>query len=80
MPQPEEIPKPLRKLSVKLTKVLRFLDIDVGPVKKASNGYRMHSAMIRFRWSEESVQDKINQAGVVGISFLLTFDCFDLDA
>ena len=62
VPQPDEIPRPLRKLSVKLTKVLRPLDIDVGPVKKANNGYRMHSAMIRFRWSEESVQDKINEA------------------
>lgn len=57
-----EIPKPLRKLSVRLTKVLRPLEIDVVPVKKASNGYRMHSAMIRSRSIEESVKKKIQEA------------------
>ena len=62
IPQPEDIPRPLRKLSVKMTKVLRPLDIDAGPVKKASNGYRAHSAMIRFRWSERTVMDKIQKA------------------
>ena len=72
VPQPDEIPRPLRKLSVKLTKVLRPLDIDVGPAKKANNGYRMHAAMIRFRWSEESVQDKINEAGVSLVFFGLS--------
>eukprot|EP00435_Cladocopium_sp_Y103_P002347 s4062_g1.t1 len=58
VPQPSEIPKPLRKLSVKLTKVLRPLDIDVGPVMKAQNGYRHHTRMIRFLWSEDSVRSR----------------------
>ena len=40
VPQPQDIPKVLQKLSLKLSKVLRPLDIDVGPVKKANNGYR----------------------------------------
>lgn len=62
VPQRAEIPKVLRKLSVKLLKVLRPLDIDVGPVQKANNGYRIHSRMIRFSWSKLSVEDKIDQA------------------
>ena len=65
MPQPSEIPKVLRKLSPKLLKVLRPLDIDVGPVRKARNGHRLHARMIRFSWSEQSVQKKIRQAPVL---------------
>ena len=62
VPQPDEIPRPLRKLSLKMGKVLRPLDIDVGPVMKTQNGYRHHVRMIRFSWCEESVEDKIAQA------------------
>ena len=43
VPQPEDIPRPLKKLSVELSKVLRPLDIHVGPEKKAANGYRHHA-------------------------------------
>ena len=60
--QPDELPKVLRKLSLKLSKVLRPLDIDVGPVKKANNGYRIHSSMTRLSWSKKSVEEKIRQA------------------
>ena len=62
VPQPDDIPAPLRKLSLNMSKVLRPLDIDVGPVKKAQNGYRHHVRMIRFSWSEDTVEDKISQA------------------
>lgn len=62
VPQPEDIPGPLRKLSVKLSKALRPLDIDVGPVKKATNGYRIHSSMTRLSWSKDAVEDKIRKA------------------
>jgi hypothetical protein len=64
VPQPKDIPKPLRKLSVKMVCTLRPLDLYVGPVKKASNGYRMKSSMTRMSWSENSVKDKIAEAGV----------------
>ena len=67
VPQPEDIPGPLRKLSVKLAKVLRPLDLDVGPVKKANNGYRIHSSMTRLSWSKGSVLEKIRQAGGGGL-------------
>ena len=62
VPQPHELPKVLRKLSLKLSKVLRPLDIDVGPVKKANNGYRIHSSMTRLSWSKKSVDEKIRKA------------------
>ena len=66
VPQPEELPEPLRKLSVKLSKALRPLDIDVGPVKKATNGYRIHASMTRLSWSKHAVEDKIRKAVGVG--------------
>ena len=62
VPQPDEIPDRLRKLTVKMAKVLRPLDIDVGRMKKANNGYRIKSAMTRLSWSKLSVKDKIAQA------------------
>ena len=62
VPQPEDIPRPLRKLSVKLSKVLRPLDIHVGPEKRAPNGYRHHATMFRMSWSKQSVQEKISKA------------------
>ena len=62
VPQPDEIPDRLRKLTLKMAKVLRPLDIDVGRMKKANNGYRIKSAMTRLSWSKLSVKDKIAQA------------------
>ena len=62
VPQPGEIPRLLRKLSLKLSKVPRPLDIDVGPDRRALNGYRHHVKMIRFSWSEQSVTSKIAKA------------------
>ena len=59
VPQPKDIPKPLRKLSQKMACTLRPLDLYVGPVKKASNGYRLKSSMTRMSWSDTSVKDKI---------------------
>ena len=61
VPQPSEIPQPLRKLNKKLIEALRPLDVDVGPHKQAGNGYRIHSAMVRFSWSELGVQAKIRE-------------------
>ena len=63
VPQPDDIPLPLRKLSMKLAEVLTPLDLDVGPVKKANNGYRIHSSMTRLSWSKVSMQDKIRKVG-----------------
>lgn len=61
--QPSDIPTPLRKLSAKMAQKLRPLEIDVGPVKKANNGYRIKSAMTRLRWCARPVEDKMAKAG-----------------
>ena len=50
----------LRGLSVEQIQALRPLDIDSGPEWKAEFGYYFHSAMIRFSWSAEDVEDKID--------------------
>ena len=63
VPQPGEIPAPLQKLSTKMVQKLRPLEIDVGPLKKANNGYRIKSAMTRLRWCARPVEDKIAKAG-----------------
>ncbi len=62
VPQPGDIPGPLRKLSAKMVQKLRPLEIDVGPLKKANNGYRIKSAMTRLRWCAQPVESKIAKA------------------
>ena len=59
IPQYKDIPKPLRNLNAKVVQALRPFDVDVGPFRKAANGYRIKSGMFRLRWAEEKVPDKI---------------------
>ena len=59
VPQPEDVPEPLRGLSRAEMEALRPLDIDSGPVWKGEYGYYFHSSMIRFAWAEQDVEDKI---------------------
>ena len=59
LPQPEEVPEPLRGLSREVVEALRPLDIDSGPVWKGEFGYYFHSSMIRFAWAKQDVEDKI---------------------
>ena len=80
VPQPSDIPRPLRKLSSKMVRKLRPLEIDVGPIKKANNGYRMHSAMTRLSWSELLVKDKIAKARAGTVSNFLCVDCMLIHA
>ena len=60
VPQPDEVPPPLRNLNSEQIQALRPLDIDSGPEWKAEFGYYFHSSMIRFSWSAEDVEDKID--------------------
>ena len=73
VPQPSDIPRPLRKLSLKMVRKLRPLEIDVGPIKKANNGYRMHSAMTRLSWGKLLVKDKIAKARATRIAWGFLF-------
>ena len=59
VPQPEDVPEPLRGLTPSIVKALRPLDVDAGTYKRASQGYREHTSMMRFAWAEDSVQEKI---------------------
>ena len=59
VPQPEEVPEPLRGLCRQELEALRPLDIDSGPVWKGEYGYYFHSSMIRFAWAEQDVEEKI---------------------
>ena len=64
VPQPDDVPEPLRNLSRTEVLALRPLDVCVGPVKHANFGYRVHTSMIKFAWAELDVETKI--AGLAG--------------
>ena len=59
VPQPEDVSKPLRKLSPAVIEALRPLDIEVGPEVRAAHGYRKKARMITFAWAAKSVDAKI---------------------
>ena len=59
VPQPEDIPEALQGLPREVVEALRPLDMDTGAFEKAPMGYRVHTTMIRFAWSDQDVEDKI---------------------
>ena len=59
MPTPDDIPRPLRDLSKEAREALSPLDINTGPYARAQDGYRQHTAMIRFAWHPVSVKRRI---------------------
>ena len=59
VPQPDDVPEPLRGLSEDAAAALRLLDFDLGPESRADNGYRKHVRMIRFSWTTETPKQKI---------------------
>ena len=59
VPQPDDVPRPLRNLPASVLQALRPLDIDCGAYDRVLHGYRAHSAMIRFSWAASDVQKKI---------------------
>lgn len=59
VPQPEDIPQPLRKLKPKIIEALRPLHIITGPYERASNGYRVHTGIFTMMWKEEGVEEQI---------------------
>ena len=58
----DQIPEPLRNLSREAAEALSPLEIDVGPITRAkyNTGYRQKVTMIRFRWREQHVLDRID--------------------
>lgn len=61
VPQPKDVPKPLRDLSQAVLEALRPIDIDTGNYEKVPAGYRVHTAMISFSWAEKDVQARTNR-------------------
>ena len=59
VPQPEDIPVPLRGLKPEIIEALRPLDIHIGAENRALHGYRVHEGMITFAWAPTSVKSKI---------------------
>ena len=56
VPQPEDVPEPLRNLSQAVLAALRPIDINTGKYEKAPAGYRVRTAMISFSWAENDVE------------------------
>ena len=59
VPQPADIPLPLRDLKPRVLEALRPLEIDTGAAERVQFGYRVHTAMISFAWDSVSVEYKI---------------------
>ena len=56
---PDDVPEALRNLPWEVVVALRPLDIDVGPERRATAGYRQKTRMIKFLWAAKKVKDKI---------------------
>lgn len=61
VPQPGDVPVPLRDLTPDIVEALRPLEKDVGLYRRNLDGYREHTSMIRFAWSSKSVEEKIEE-------------------
>ena len=59
VPQPADIPEPLRGLKPVVLEALRPLEIDTGAAERVPYGYSVHTAMISFAWEPVSVEHKI---------------------
>ena len=59
VPQPGDVPAPLRDLGHASVGALRPLEIDTGVYERAQYGYRIHNGMVSFAWAKDDVVDKI---------------------
>ena len=55
----DDAPGPLQNLSRDVAMALHPLDVDCGPYRRGDHGYRVHTALMRFSWSMQSVTSKI---------------------
>lgn len=58
-PGPDDVPRPLRKLTEEAIEALRPFEIDIGPECRAPSGYRAHMRMARFKFKGTSVREQI---------------------
>ncbi|CAK0798079.1 unnamed protein product, partial [Prorocentrum cordatum] len=59
--QIEDIPEPLRHLSVAALEALRPMEVSIGPHARAAHGYRVHTDMIGFRWKATDVLTAVSE-------------------
>ena len=62
-PQPEDVPEMLRAVPSRVLGALRVFEVDAGHPDnevRATDGYRVHVDVIRFRMPEESVKTRIH--------------------
>ncbi|CAK0818116.1 unnamed protein product, partial [Prorocentrum cordatum] len=59
--QIEDIPEPLRHLSVDALEALRPMEVSIGPHARAAHGYRVHTDMIGFRWKATDVLTAVSE-------------------
>ena len=82
VPQPKDVPEPLRNLKPRVLEALRPLEMDTGVVERVPNGYRVHNAMAAFAWKPQHVVDQVNgltkrgdrRAARAALDFLLHSD------
>ena len=55
----EDVPGPLRKLPQSALDALALFDVYTGPYEQEYNGYRAHTAPIRFSWKSTSVEERL---------------------
>ena len=58
-PRPSDVPWQLQGLDEEAAYALSPLEVDTGPYVRAKDGYRQHSAMMRFRWKAASVENNV---------------------
>ena len=53
VPQPDDIPESLRRLTPDIVQALRPLDVDVGPYERPRDGYRVHTSVTGMRVDQD---------------------------
>ena len=59
VPKVDDVPGPRHVTCRDVAMALRPLDVDCGPYRRGDHGYRVHTALMRFSWSMQSVTSKI---------------------
>ena len=59
VPQPADVPEPLRKLPQEVLDALTIFEVHTGPWEQEHNAYRAHMAPARFSWHWKSVEERL---------------------
>ena len=59
VPQVDDISEPVQKLPQPVLDALALFDVNTGPNEQEYNGYRAHTAPIRFSWKSTPVEERL---------------------